>query len=651
MDLCHPEGFDASVHSLSGFIRGNLQEGIKVELSGDNIGTTYTDELGRFSFTGLPAGNYTLTPQYVDCLFTPSTQQFTLDQLNLDRIIFEAAYAGNQGLGVKLWEFETSKPGMIIGSPTVSGGKVLLGNLDGNLYCLNTENGEKIWDYSVRSLDNSAPLGVTETIIDTNRVYVTSLNASSPFEKSPAKMCCLNAEDGSLIWEKSVGSNESWPALYKGNLYVGTFGGTFHCMEAETGEEVWSYSYDNRKCVFGHWMEGGQAIYRNRIYFANWCGSVYCLDVETGAELWVTDLDIGSFSVVMQNTILSAPALSKDRLYIGGGVGEDGKGKLFCLDASSGEEVWSYQTNGIVHSSPAVDGGKVYFQSISLSLRHQENDGYVYCLNAETGEEIWKFPTGGNIWNYGERLTETCNPAVAKGKIYVGAWDNRMYCLDGETGEKVWSYDSGNPLQYISAAVSQGKVFFGRRGKVFCLKADSEEAGEWPMFHKTLYRTGSTSVISGKILDEHGQPLPEAQLSVSGGAGNNFTTTSNARGYYEFAELPEGTVTVRASAQRYRRVTKQVTSNQLAPIDDLDFTLQPVCPATLVLDADSNDLLSLRKFRDEVLNKTPEGQEIISLYYEWSPYIVKAMEQDESFRGEVIEMIDAILPLIGGDVE
>lgn len=69
------------------------------------------------------------------------------------------------------------------------------------------------------------------------------------------------------------------------------------------------------------------------------------------------------------------------------------------------------------------------------------------------------------------------------------------------------------------------------------------------------------------------------------------------------------------------------------------------CPATITLKGDSRekDLHILRKFRDEVLSKTPIGQEIIRLYYEWSPAIVKAMEEDEEFRTEVKEMIDGIL--------
>ena len=55
----------------------------------------------------------------------------------------------------------------------------------------------------------------------------------------------------------------------------------------------------------------------------------------------------------------------------------------------------------------------------------------------------------------------------------------------------------------------------------------------------------------------------------------------------------------------------------------------------------------LRNFRDEVLSQTPVGQEIIKLYYQLSPMIVKAMEKDEEFKEGVKEMIDGVLGLVG----
>ncbi len=60
----------------------------------------------------------------------------------------------------------------------------------------------------------------------------------------------------------------------------------------------------------------------------------------------------------------------------------------------------------------------------------------------------------------------------------------------------------------------------------------------------------------------------------------------------------------------------------------------------------SEESEQLRNYRDNVLSLTPEGQEIIRLYYEWSPTIVNAMEDDEEFKEEVKEMVDGVLELI-----
>ena len=54
----------------------------------------------------------------------------------------------------------------------------------------------------------------------------------------------------------------------------------------------------------------------------------------------------------------------------------------------------------------------------------------------------------------------------------------------------------------------------------------------------------------------------------------------------------------------------------------------------------------LRYLRDNVLNETPEGQELIRMYYQWSPAMVRSMEKDKEFKNEVKELIDGFLELI-----
>jgi hypothetical protein len=75
------------------------------------------------------------------------------------------------------------------------------------------------------------------------------------------------------------------------------------------------------------------------------------------------------------------------------------------------------------------------------------------------------------------------------------------------------------------------------------------------------------------------------------------------------------------------------------------------CLAELIYGEHSEKTELLRYLRDHVLNQTPEGREIIKLYYHWSPVMVNAMEEDEEFKEEVKAMIDGVLELIGGGVE
>jgi len=75
------------------------------------------------------------------------------------------------------------------------------------------------------------------------------------------------------------------------------------------------------------------------------------------------------------------------------------------------------------------------------------------------------------------------------------------------------------------------------------------------------------------------------------------------------------------------------------------------CPSKKLYGGQSEETELLREFRDSVLSKTAEGQEIIKLYYLWSPAILAAMERDEAFRNWVKETIDSILPVIESEVE
>jgi outer membrane protein assembly factor BamB len=77
-------------------------------------------------------------------------------------------------------------------------------------------------------------------------------------------------------------------------------------------------------------------------------------------------------------------------------------------------------------TTPVATGGMVYFGSSA--------DHKVYALDAATGQERWSFLTEGPV-----RLA----PAVWKDRVLFGSDDGTLYCLDRETGKTVWTRTAG----------------------------------------------------------------------------------------------------------------------------------------------------------------------------------------------------------------
>lgn len=79
-----------------------------------------------------------------------------------------------------------------------------------------------------------------------------------------------------------------------------------------------------------------------------------------------------------------------------------------------------------------------------------------------------------------------------------------------------------------------------------------------------------------------------------------------------------------------------------------NFTIEEgaTCPVRQLYGDNSKETELLRIVRDNSLGTTPEGREIIKLYYQWSPVIVNVMEQDEEFKKDIKKTIDEVLALI-----
>ena len=122
--------------------------------------------------------------------------------------------------------------------------------------------------------------------------------------------------------------------------------------------------------------------------------------------------------------------------------------------------------------------------------------------------------------------------------------------------------------------------------------------------------------------------------------------------YDDYFDIEAGTEpTTTTTTISSHPTTSSTSSTVITTTIPTTTTTTGICASETIYGEQSAETKLLRSLRDNILSKTIEGQELIKLYYQWSPAIVKAMEDDEGFKEEVKEMVDVILPFIRGGIK
>ena len=166
--------------------------------------------------------------------------------------------------------------------------------------------------------------------------------------------------------------------------------------------------------------------------------TVRALDVGSGEERW---------TFYTEGPVRFAPVLYRDRLYV---VSDDGH--LYCLKASDGSLIWRRRlapgsqrclgNEQMVSKWPCRSGVLIEGDKLYATAGMWSGDGVViYCLSAETGEVIWQNDTTGYRWmllphgsGYGG-VSPQGYLALYKDTLYVAAGRSAPAIFDAKTGE------------------------------------------------------------------------------------------------------------------------------------------------------------------------------------------------------------------------
>jgi len=119
-------------------------------------------------------------------------------------------------------------------------------------------------------------------------------------------------------------------------------------------------------------------------------------------------------------------------------------GRMRALDMRTGEVLWMWEGAGPILHTAAVDGGRVFFASVTgVSPDGQTAiPGAIYALEAATGALQWSFAAPKGF---------TAAPLAAERRVFIGGRNGVFYAMDEQAGKPAWTFDAGAPILHTAA--------------------------------------------------------------------------------------------------------------------------------------------------------------------------------------------------------
>jgi outer membrane protein assembly factor BamB len=264
------------------------------------------------------------------------------------------------------------------------------------------------------------------------------------------------------------------PVIAYSRIYIVNNSGTVFALHQGNGKVLWKYR--------SHRCSAASPAVGNHLVFVSLLNQPPC-NASHGVDGKVIAFDAGTGRIRWQRTIgpSESSPLFADGLVIVGDWSHD----VYAFTAASGNLRWHFKAGGLVKGAISQSGNRVFFGAY---------DTHVYALDLHTGKQVWRASSQPRIGRTG---TFYADPAIAYGRVYIGATDGKMYSFGAATGKLRWSNGTGDFI-YSSAAVWRGNVLVGSYdGNFYSFDAATGDI-RW-RFHAGAKISGSASVIDGVV--------------------------------------------------------------------------------------------------------------------------------------------------------
>ena len=273
------------------------------------------------------------------------------------------------------WEYRASGP--IHGSPVVDRGELYVGSDDFGIYALDAMTGEERWVYKTGGRVTSSPAVNADVVAVTSEdkyLYVIDRATGRPrldFQLTTGSGSPVLTDSYALAIDglgrlTAIDWREDDKPFEKIVTRVGLQLFAWGILDEVPNQRGFAWSFlppfdklVGEPAVAGSQLKAGHV----NVYVSGSSGTLYALDLATGRPMWEFHAESGlERSPSVWGQLKDFAELSRGAGHVNVYIADSG-GRLYAVDAESGELRWELDIGGRVTASPVVAGGELYVAS------------------------------------------------------------------------------------------------------------------------------------------------------------------------------------------------------------------------------------------------------------------------------------------------
>jgi len=196
-------------------------------------------------------------------------------------------------------------------------------------------------------------------------------------------------------------------------------------LDKLSGNYNWGFNLDPNNTSAAAVISSQPVLFENNLYFGDNIGRIYSVNANSGEKNWSKDLGLFQESY-------GAPIIHNNHLLI------PVENKIYAINPTTSVSEWIYSCNLSYYGNYAhINSAPFVYENKLIACAEINGNSRIFSIDADNGNLVWEK-------DFDETIKSS--PIVFENSVFIGSWNNKLYEIDMDNGNIIKEFTVNNKI-------------------------------------------------------------------------------------------------------------------------------------------------------------------------------------------------------------